>query len=149
MDGRAAVSLLLAQRFFAWSSRATRGKARCALHLFVALLFSKFDIVYVPPPDELEQPSGCFLFQPGPLLNEPEPRADAGAWRLQLYFDFCALSVISFPAPPRPPLAAEPAPLPRASRRSRLHDFTPMRPITAIRCVPGTCARHACSCPLC
>jgi hypothetical protein len=30
---------------FAWSSRATRGKARCALHLFVALLFSKFDIV--------------------------------------------------------------------------------------------------------
>jgi hypothetical protein len=85
--------------------------------VYCTVLF-KFDTVIEPPPHELEQPGGCFLFQPGPMLNEPEPRVDAGAWCLQLYFDCCALSVILFPAPPRPPRAAEPAPLPRVRKQS-------------------------------
>ena len=66
------LSLLLAQRAFCLVQQGyASGQVRCTLQLFVALLFSKFDIVLVPPPDELEQPGGCFLFQPGPLLNEP------------------------------------------------------------------------------
>ena len=106
------LSLLLAQRAFCLVQQGyASGQVRCTLQLFVALLFSKFYYVLVLPPDELE-------FQPGPLLNEPEPHADAGASRLQLYFDCCALSVISFPAPPRPPRAAEPAPLPRVRKQS-------------------------------
>jgi hypothetical protein len=116
------LSLLLAQRAFCLVQQGyASGQVRCTLQLFVALLFSKFYNVLVPPPDELEQP-GAFLF---PLPNEPEPRADACHFvaLLNILFIVCHfMSSSAFATSSRPGFFAA--------------CFTP---ITVISCVPGMC----------